>query len=175
MAHYSEMGRYKNTIDRGLRRYSHKDLTRKDVMYLVTTYKDLVPSVENFVLKRVSQPRLTLDFTIPVPFKGVKCRVPIALCLQENHPYNPPTVFIKPTTTMRIRNGPYVDSAGSVSLPYLTEWKYPSSDLLGLMNVLIETFGRNHPVFSNDPWYLRMLDDEDEQNSMLSAGIVEKN
>ena len=143
------MGRYDSEIERGLMKYSHKDLSKKDISYLMSVYKDLVPSVENFVYNTgASQALLSLTGTIPVSYKGATYNIPIALWLQDSHPFNPPMVYVKPTSTMKIKEGPHVDTTGRVFLPYLTEWKHPSSDLLGLVQILTIIFGEDCPVFS---------------------------
>lgn len=44
----------------------------------------------------------------------------------DSHPYNPPMVYVKPTSTMQIKEGRNVDRNGKIDLPYLREWKYVS-------------------------------------------------
>ena len=44
--------------------------------------------------------------------------------LQENHPYVPPLVFVKPTSSMAIKPSHHVDTNGKVYLPFLHEWAY---------------------------------------------------
>ena len=51
----------------------------------------------------------------------------------ETHPYNPPMVFVRPTSTMQIKQGKHVDSNGKIYLPYLHEWKHVSSDVIMLV------------------------------------------
>ncbi|XP_056015299.1 tumor susceptibility gene 101 protein-like isoform X2 [Ostrea edulis] len=57
-------------------------------------------------------------------------------------------VFVKPTSTMKIKSGRNVDTNGKVDLPYLRDWRYPQSDLLGLIQILVIVFGEEPPVFS---------------------------
>jgi ESCRT-I complex subunit TSG101 len=42
----------------------------------------------------------------------------------------------------------YVDHNGKIYLPYLHDWQPSSSDLLGLIQVMIVTFGDYPPVYS---------------------------
>jgi len=49
---------------------------------------------------------------------------------------------------MRIRSSNSVDDRGRIYLPYLTEWRYPSSDTLGLLQVMVIIFQEKCPVFS---------------------------
>ncbi|XP_031469785.1 tumor susceptibility gene 101 protein [Phasianus colchicus] len=49
---------------------------------------------------------------------------------------------------MTIKTGKHVDANGKIYLPYLHEWKYPQSDLLELIQVMIVVFAEEPPVFS---------------------------
>ena len=44
--------------------------------------------------------------------------------LLETHPYNPPVLFVRPTSTMMIAESRHVDKQGRVYLPYLAEWRH---------------------------------------------------
>ena len=79
---------------------------------------------------------VTLDGTIPVFYKNRQYNIPIMIWLYEKHPEYAPMVFVKPTSTMVIRQGRHVDTSGKVYLPYLSEWKSRRSDLIGLVGVL---------------------------------------
>ncbi|XP_078336690.1 uncharacterized protein LOC111099725 [Crassostrea virginica] len=57
-------------------------------------------------------------------------------------------VYVKPTSTMQIKPSENVDCNGTVDLPFLRDWQYPESDLLGLIQILVIVFGENPPVFS---------------------------
>lgn len=43
--------------------------------------------------------------------------IPICVWIMDTHPYKPPMVFVKPTSTMQIKTGRHVDSNGKVDLP----------------------------------------------------------
>ncbi|KAJ8954897.1 hypothetical protein NQ318_016836 [Aromia moschata] len=49
---------------------------------------------------------------------------------------------------MSIKVSMFVDQNGKIYLPYLHDWLPNSSDLLGLIQVLIVTFGEHPPVFA---------------------------
>ena len=66
----------------------------------------------------------------------------------DTHPYNAPICYVAPTADMHIKVSMYVDHNGKVYLPYLHEWQPASSDLLGLIQVMIVTFGEHPPVYS---------------------------
>lgn len=66
----------------------------------------------------------------------------------DTHPYNAPICYVKPTADMHIKVSMYVDQNGKIYLPYLHDWLPNSSDLLGLIQVMIVTFGEHPPVYS---------------------------
>lgn len=66
----------------------------------------------------------------------------------DTHPQNAPICYVKPTADMHIKVSMYVDHNGKVYFPYLHDWKPNSSDLLGLIQVMIVTFGEFPPVYS---------------------------
>ena len=86
----------------------------------------------------------------------------------DTHPYNAPLAYVKPTVDMQIKVSMYVDYNGKIYLPYLHEWQpvcewfggfqdtviykdfflQNSSDLLGLIQVMVVTFGDYPPVYS---------------------------
>ncbi|KAK7457289.1 hypothetical protein BaRGS_00039261 [Batillaria attramentaria] len=105
--------------------YKNADLARRDVTTALQHYKDLRPSLEPFVFNDgTTQHLLQLEGTVPVLYKG-KISV--------------------------IKAGRYVDMNGKVDMPFLREWRWPSSDLMGLIQILIVTFGEECPVFSRVP------------------------
>lgn len=69
---------------------------------------------------------MALSGTLPVKYLGNTYNIPIAVFMLETYPYNPPLVFVRPTSTMQIKPNKHVDSNGKVYLPYLTEWKHVS-------------------------------------------------
>lgn len=66
----------------------------------------------------------------------------------DTHPNNAPICYVKPTADMHIKVSMYVDHNGKIYLPYLHDWLPASSDLLGLIQVMIVTFGEHPPVYS---------------------------
>lgn len=53
--------------------------------------------------------------------------IPVQLWLLDSHPYDPPMVYVRPTSTMNIRAGRYVDMNGKVDMPFLQQWKWVST------------------------------------------------
>eukprot|EP00916_Digyalum_oweni_P024185 GHVL01039995.1.p1 GENE.GHVL01039995.1~~GHVL01039995.1.p1 ORF type:complete len:447 (+),score=45.44 GHVL01039995.1:140-1480(+) len=133
-------------------KYKNPDLARRDITTSLAQYKDLRPSLEPFVFNDGrTQHLVQLEGTIPVPYKGNTYNIPLQLWIMDSHPYNPPMVYVRPTSTMQIKSGRYVDMNGKVDMPYLREWRWPKSDLMGLIQILAVTFGEECPVFSKVP------------------------
>ncbi|XP_063403448.1 tumor susceptibility gene 101 protein-like [Mytilus trossulus] len=132
-----------------LSKYKDADLAKKDILAVFSQYKDLRPSHGPFIFNDGSRKDLVnLDGTIPINYRGNIFNIPIGIFLLDTHPYNPPIVYIKPTNTMVIKQGINVDADGKVDLPYLQDWKYPDSDLLGLIQLLSIVFEEEPPVFA---------------------------
>ncbi|KAI1232564.1 hypothetical protein IHE44_0006392 [Lamprotornis superbus] len=129
--------------------YKYRDLTIQETTSVITQYKDLKPVMDSYVFNDGSSRELmSLSGTIPVPYRGNTYNIPICLWLLDTYPFNPPICFVKPTSSMTIKTGKHVDANGKIYLPYLHEWKYPQSDLLELIQVMIVVFGEEPPVFS---------------------------
>ncbi|XP_064602821.1 tumor susceptibility gene 101 protein-like [Liolophura sinensis] len=136
-------------IKNALQKYKYPDMAKRDVLSVFTTYTDLRPKLEPYVFNDgISKDLLCLEGTVPVSYKGNTYNIPVCLWVLDTHPYNPPLVYVRPTNTMRIRSGRHVDANGKIDLPYLREWKYPQSDLLGLVHVLCIVFGEEPPVYA---------------------------
>jgi ESCRT-I complex subunit TSG101 len=83
-----------------------------------------------------------------VTYNGAKYNIPIIIWLLKTHPQQNPVVYVQPTPEMAINPSRYVDGSGRVYLPYLSEWKHPTSDLHTLVQVLSATFAEKIPVFT---------------------------
>nr|XP_034334219.1 suppressor protein STP22 of temperature-sensitive alpha-factor receptor and arginine permease isoform X3 [Crassostrea gigas] len=130
-------------------KYEYADIAWRDVKNAISYFKDLRPSQDSFILNDGSKKNLlNLDGTIPATYKGTIYNIPICVWIMKTHPYDPPMVFVKPTSTMQIKEGRNVDTSGKVYLPYLHDWRYPQSDLFGLLQILALVFGEDPPVFS---------------------------
>ncbi|XP_052808634.1 uncharacterized protein LOC128237292 [Mya arenaria] len=133
-----------------IHKYRYPDEAKTDVFTALRTFTDLRPKLEEFVFNDgTMQTLLQLHGTIPVTYNRNPFNIPICVWLLDTHPYDPPMVFVKPTTTMLIKSGRYVDINGAVDLPYIEEWQYPDSNLCGMIQVLTIVFGEEPPVFSN--------------------------
>lgn len=136
-------------LKNSLSKYKYADIAKRDVLNVFGQFKDLRPSLDGYIFNDgVRKDLLNLDGTIPVNYKGNVYNIPICIWILDTHPYNPPMVYVKPTSTMQIRQGRNVDANGKIDLPYLRDWRYPQSDLLGLIQILVIVFSEEPPVFS---------------------------
>lgn len=132
-----------------LTKYHYPDQAKKDVSNALQHYRNLSPMSSQFVFNDGTKKELfCLDGTIPVSYKGNVYNIPVCVWLLDTHPYNSPMCYVKPTAYMQIKVSRHVDQTGRVFLPYLHEWNPNSSDLLGLIQVMIIVFGETPPVFS---------------------------
>ncbi|KAI4328621.1 hypothetical protein L6164_020958 [Bauhinia variegata] len=92
---------------------------------------------------------LQADGTVPMTFQGVTYNIPVVIWLMESYPRHPPCVYVNPTRDMIIkRPHAHVNPSGLVSVPYLQNWIYPSSNLVDLVRNLSAMFGRDPPLYS---------------------------
>uniref|UniRef100_A0A0C9PRS1 Tsg101_0 protein n=1 Tax=Fopius arisanus TaxID=64838 RepID=A0A0C9PRS1_9HYME len=130
-------------------KYQNPEATRREIFNVVKQYKSLRVNSASFVFNDgSSQDLFKLQGTIPVMFKGSVYNIPICIWLMDTHPNNAPMCYVEPTAEMTIKVSMYVDHNGKIYLPYLHDWVPHSSDLLGLIQVMIVTFGEHPPVFA---------------------------
>lgn len=138
-------------LSRLLSTYSYTDATatKKDVVDCLKQYKALAYRVEEYTFNDGSVKQLlNLKGTIPVRYKGNTYHIPVAIWLLDTHPRYAPLCYVQPTADMHIKVSMYVDHNGKIYLPYLHDWNPMQSDLLGLIQVMIVTFGEYPPVYS---------------------------
>lgn len=81
-------------------------------------------------------------------YRGTMYNIPVALWILDTHPIHSPICYVQPTPDMQIRVSSHVDGSGKIYLPYLHEWDAANSDILGLIQMCIITFGEQPPVFA---------------------------
>ncbi|AAG51025.1 unknown protein; 81998-83194 [Arabidopsis thaliana] len=129
---------------------SNKWLIRQHLLNLISSYPSLEPKTASFMHNDGrSVNLLQADGTIPMPFHGVTYNIPVIIWLLESYPRHPPCVYVNPTADMIIkRPHAHVTPSGLVSLPYLQNWVYPSSNLVDLVSDLSAAFARDPPLYS---------------------------
>ncbi|XVF82501.1 hypothetical protein PTKIN_Ptkin16aG0054200 [Pterospermum kingtungense] len=127
-----------------------KWLIRQHLLSLISHYPSLEPKTATFTHNDGrSVNLLQADGTIPMPFQGVTYNIPIIIWLIESYPRHPPLVYVNPMRDMIIkRPHPNVSPSGLVSIPYLQNWIYPSSNLVDLVLNLSSAFSRDPPLYS---------------------------
>ncbi|CAN8259619.1 unnamed protein product [Cochlearia groenlandica] len=129
---------------------STKWLIRQHLLNLISSYPSLEPKTASFTHNDGrSVNLLQADGTIPMPFNGVTYNIPVIIWLLESYPRHPPCVYVNPTSDMIIkRPHAHVTPSGLVSLPYLQNWVYPSSNLVDLVSDLSAAFASDPPLYS---------------------------
>ncbi|CAA7398945.1 unnamed protein product [Spirodela intermedia] len=129
-----------------------KWLIRHHLVSLAEAFPSLPPKSSLFTHNdgRSAQ-LLQAEGTIPIRYAGVVYNIPAAIWLLENYPRCPPSVFLLPTSDMVVkRNHTYVDQSGHVSVPYLCNWIFPSSNLVDLVRTLSHLFSQEPPLFTRE-------------------------
>ncbi|CAN6819037.1 unnamed protein product, partial [Brassica oleracea] len=129
---------------------STKWLIRQHLLNLISSYPSLEPKTATFIHNDGrSVNLLQADGTIPMPYHGVTYNIPVIIWLLESYPRHPPCVYVNPTADMIIkRPHAHVTPSGLVSLPYLQNWVYPSSNLVDLVSDLGAAFANDPPLYS---------------------------
>ncbi|XP_072400083.1 tumor susceptibility gene 101 protein isoform X2 [Diabrotica undecimpunctata] len=131
------------------KKYHNPDVAYREIINITTQYRGLHPEQSVYTFNDGSRMDLiNLSGTIPVRYKGNVYNIPICIWLIDTHPENAPICYVKPTSDMSIKVSMFVDQNGKVYLPYLHDWVPNESDLLGLIQVMIVTFGEQPPVFA---------------------------
>lgn len=101
----------------------------------------------------------------------------------ETYPRHPPFVFVNPTRDMIIKaQHSFVNPSGLVSIPYLQNWVYPSSNLVELTRNLSHYFGSDPPLYSQrrpnptnptpNPNYNPSVSSNASPSGSISAGSI---
>ncbi|XP_054274933.1 tumor susceptibility gene 101 protein-like isoform X1 [Macrosteles quadrilineatus] len=129
--------------------YLNQERTFQDITRTVSFYRGLAIKVESYVMANGRSKQLVcLNGTIPVTIVGNTYNIPVCIWLMDTHPNHAPVCFVKPTPDMQIKVSMFVDHNGKIYLPYLHDWTPNQSDLLGLIQVMICTFGEQPPVYA---------------------------
>ncbi|KAK4877244.1 hypothetical protein RN001_009750 [Aquatica leii] len=129
--------------------YRNIDIAFREILNVTGHYQGLHAQLETYIFNDGTPMELVnLNGTIPVRYKGNVYNIPICIWIMDTHPNNAPICYVKPTSDMSIKVSMFVDQNGKIYLPYLHDWVPTSSDLLGLIQVMIVTFGEQPPVFA---------------------------
>lgn len=135
-------------------KYKHLEHTRQDILNATKYCKSLIPRLERYTFPTgVSKELVCLDGTIPVNFRDASYNIPVGIFVSDNHPLEAPICYVRPTRDMTIKTSKHVDGSGRVYLPYLSEWNRNTSDILGLIHIMIIVFGQMCPVYQKTKEY----------------------
>ncbi|CAG0912889.1 unnamed protein product [Notodromas monacha] len=130
-------------------KYSSIDRIRSEVRSITNIYSGLKLEYSPYVFNDGrTEMLLMLKGVIPVPISGVTYNIPVGIRLTATYPRNPPICSVEPTANMRINVSKYVAHDGRIYLPYLHEWKQETSDLSGLIQIMIAVFMETTPLNS---------------------------
>ncbi|KAM1263280.1 hypothetical protein ACFXTH_028288 [Malus domestica] len=127
-----------------------KWLIRTHLVSITSAYPSLEPKTATFTHNDGrSVNLLQADGTIPMSYEGVTYNIPVVIWLMDSYPRHPPCVYVNPTRDMVIKRAhAHVNPSGLVTVPYLQNWVYPSSNLVELVKNLSAVFGQDPPLFS---------------------------
>lgn len=127
-----------------------KWLIRQHLLSLIDIYPSLQPKTASFTHNDGRTVNLLQAVgTVPMVYLNITYNIPVIIWLMESYPRHPPLVFVNPTRDMVIkRSHPFVNPSGVVSIPYLQNWIYPSSNLAELVRNLSHFFGRDPPLYA---------------------------
>ncbi|KAI8546044.1 hypothetical protein RHMOL_Rhmol07G0085200 [Rhododendron molle] len=130
-----------------------KWLIRQHLVTLSESYPSLAPKTALYThADGRSSTLLQADGTVPILFHSATYNIPVVIWLLEPYPRRAPLVYVNPTRDMVIkRPHSFVDPSGLVSVPYLSNWVYPSSNLVDLARDLARHFARDPPLYSRRP------------------------
>ncbi|KAI9786069.1 MAG: hypothetical protein M1835_003172 [Candelina submexicana] len=91
---------------------------------------------------------LVLRGILPVTFRGLTYRFPVALWVPYAYPRDAPMVYVMPTHGMVVRAGQHVSGEGRVYHPYLAQWGdvWDKSSIVDFLAILSEVFSKEPPV-----------------------------
>lgn len=135
-------------------KYKHPEHTKQDILNATKYIKTLVPKLERYTFPTgLSKELVCLDGTIPVTFRDATYNIPVGIFISDNHPFEAPLCYVRPTRDMTIKTSLHVDGSGRVYLPYLSAWNMNTSDILSTIQVMQIEFGQMCPVYQKSKDY----------------------
>ncbi|GCB69913.1 uncharacterized protein [Scyliorhinus torazame] len=133
----------RNQLNRCLKECSYRYPAEvgKELQNVQAKYRNLSVCFNYYCYETGVQNKLVnLNGTIPVLCRGFIYNVPIIIWLRNTHPQYPPKCFVKGLPIVCRNPGIHIDNAGMVSSSYLSNWKYPTSHLEGLIEDIKTSF-----------------------------------
>ncbi|XP_078254634.1 E3 ubiquitin-protein ligase RNF31-like isoform X2 [Rhinoraja longicauda] len=139
------MNLWENRLKNGLLEhlYNHPAAVIKELKNVRAVYRDLSVNFDFYCPGHSTgfkSQLVNVSGTIPVSCKGQICNLPITIWLHNTHPKCPPKCFVKGLPVHFRKSGDRLDDVGMKSSSYLCNWKYPKSQLLGLIEEIKASF-----------------------------------
>ncbi|KAG5362791.1 Suppressor protein STP22 of temperature-sensitive alpha-factor receptor and arginine permease [Yarrowia sp. B02] len=131
--------------------YPHLDRTYNDTLDALTRYPTLRPRTSVYT-DEYGKPALLLCLhgTVPSVIAGDTYKIPVEVWVPHRYPDEGPFAYVRPTSTMMLSPGNYVDNNGRCYHPYISEWGSDpqNTNLATFLGVLSEIFSKEPPVYS---------------------------
>nr|XP_055049267.1 ubiquitin-conjugating enzyme E2 variant 3 [Misgurnus anguillicaudatus] len=135
------------SIKKILSKYKFRDVAIEELQKVSRLHPDMIVKHETYTFTDSSQKDLLkIIGNIPIRYQGHSYNLPILLWLLDSFPFTPPICFLRPTSSMVIREGKHVDSKGRIYLPGLHNWDHPKSSVNGLLAEMIAKFEEEPPL-----------------------------
>jgi ESCRT-I complex subunit TSG101 len=104
--------------------YHDRERLFADAINVLDRYSSLRPKTDVFTFNDGrTQLLLCLHGLVPITFKSAQYNIPIAIWCPTDYPRTPPMAYVVPTVDMLVRPSPLVELDGSLTLPYLDDWR----------------------------------------------------
>ncbi|XP_056595990.1 ubiquitin-conjugating enzyme E2 variant 3 [Triplophysa dalaica] len=138
---------FSESVKKILFKYKFRDVAIEELQKVSRLHPDIKVLYGTYTFSDSSQKDLLkVVGNIPVRYQGRLYNLPILLWLVDSFPFTPPICFLRPTSSMVIREGKHVDSKGRIHLPGLHNWDHPKSSLNGLLAEMIAKFEEDPPL-----------------------------
>uniref|UniRef100_A0A8C1DFG5 UEV and lactate/malate dehyrogenase domains n=1 Tax=Cyprinus carpio carpio TaxID=630221 RepID=A0A8C1DFG5_CYPCA len=144
------------SVKKVLSKYKFRDVAIEELNKVSRVHPDMkLISATYTSSDSLQKDLLKLVGNIPVRYQGRSYNLPILLWLLDSFPFTPPVCFLRPTSSMVIREGKHVDSKGRIHLPGLHTWDHvrepqtvftPKSSVNGLLAEMIAKFEEEPPL-----------------------------
>ncbi|XP_016408489.1 ubiquitin-conjugating enzyme E2 variant 3 [Sinocyclocheilus rhinocerous] len=140
------------SVKKVLSKYKFRDVAIEELNKVSRVHPDMkVISATYTSSDSLQKDLLKLVGNIAVRYHGRSYNLPILLWLLDSFPFAPPICFLRPTSSMVIREGKHVDSKGRIHLPGLHSWDHPKSSVNGLLAEMIAKFEEEPPLGTKSP------------------------
>ncbi|XP_051740915.1 ubiquitin-conjugating enzyme E2 variant 3 [Ctenopharyngodon idella] len=135
------------SVKKVLSKYKFRDVAIEELQKVSRVYADMEVKSGTYTFSdSLQKDLLKLVGNIPIRYQGHSYNLPILLWLLDSFPFTPPICFLRPTSSMVIREGKHVDSKGRIHLPGLHNWDHPKSSVNGLLAEMIAKFEEEPPL-----------------------------